>query len=251
MLLDSGNVSDRPTPEGDEKTRGLVEGMNRLGYRAANVGERDLVAGYDAFQERVRGAKFPFVSANIVRKDTGEPVFPPYEILEVERAGGKPVRVGVIGVARYNPIFLKAGPEGTSLVVRKPEEAIGEIIGQVRERADVVVLLAALHKDDARAIAAAVPGIDVVIGSYGGIYTTRDEREGGTLLVYAGNQGKRIGETRLYLDDDRGVRSTTTYLYFLTAAYPSVPEWAEYAAQVLARAAGGATGRPAAATRTP
>jgi len=223
--------------------------MNRLGYRAVNVGERDLVLGYDAFRERTRGAKFPFVSTNVVRKDTGAPVFDPYVVLEVPRAGGAPIRVGVLGAARFNPIFLKAGPDGTNLVIRKPEEAIAQYLPEVRAKSDIVVLLAALHKDDARAIAKAVPGIDLVIGAYGGIYTTRDEREGSTLLLYTGNQGKRIGESRVFLDGAGAIRSTTSFQYFLTGAYPGVQEWVDYANEVLARAGavgGGADGAPAA-----
>ncbi len=247
VLLDSGNISDNPSPEGDVKTAGLVEGMNRLGYRAANVGERDLVLGYDAFVARAAGAKFPFVSTNIVRKDSGKPVFSPYEVVEVERPGKDPVRIGVLGVARFNPIFLKAGPDNSNLVIRKPDEAIAEVLAEVREKSDVVVLLAALHKDDARAIVRALPGIDVVIGSYGGMYTTREEREGDTVLAYSGNQGKRIGETRLFLSEDDRVARTRSYLYFLTAAYPAIDEWTAYVASVHADAGAVAGGAGAAA----
>ena len=248
MLLDSGNVSDNPSPQGDLKTAGLVEGMNRLGYRASNVGERDLVLGYDAFVARIAGAKFPFISTNIIRKDTGKPVFAPYEVFEVARPTGDPVRIGVLGVARFNPIFLKSGPENSNLVIRKPEEAVAEYLGEVRGKADVVELLAALHKEDARAIVRALPGIDVVIGSYGGMYTTRDEREGDTVLAYSGNQGKRVGETRLFLGDDRKILSTTTFLYFLTAAYPAIDEWTAYVSTVAASVAavGGGEAAPAA-----
>src|SRR5262245_27060868 len=46
VLLDAGNFSDSPTSDGEAKTRALVEGMNRLGYAAANVGERELTAGF-------------------------------------------------------------------------------------------------------------------------------------------------------------------------------------------------------------
>ena len=248
MLLDSGNISDNPSPQGDVKTMGLVEGMNRLGYRAVNVGERDLVLGYDAFVARTKAAKFPFVSTNIVRRDTGKPVFAPYEVFEVARSQGNPVRVGVLGVARFNPIFLKSGPDDSNLVIRMPEEAVAEYLGEVREKADVVVLLAALHVEDARAIVRAVPGIDIVVGSYGGMYTTRDEREGKTVLAYSGNQGKRIGETRLFLAPDRSIESTSSYLYFLTAAYPAIDDWTTFVTEIQGRvaAAGGATAAAAA-----
>ena len=42
MQLDVGNLFDNPTPTGKMRTRALIEGMNDLGYAAANVGERDL-----------------------------------------------------------------------------------------------------------------------------------------------------------------------------------------------------------------
>ena len=45
LLVDSGNFSDNPTPQGDAKTRALVEAMGKIGYAAANVGERDVKLG--------------------------------------------------------------------------------------------------------------------------------------------------------------------------------------------------------------
>ena len=39
LLADAGNFSDNPTAAGDAKTRALLEGMTRLGYQVANVGE--------------------------------------------------------------------------------------------------------------------------------------------------------------------------------------------------------------------
>lgn len=260
MLLDTGNFSDNPTPEGEAKTRLLIDGMGRLGYAASGVSERDLAMGYDEFMRRTAGAKFPFVSANIVREDTKEPVFKPYIIVESKRSGGKsPVRIGVLGVARFNPVFRKAGPEDTNLVILPPSDAVKRYIETVRKNSDIVVLLGSIHKDDAREIVRAVPGIDFVFGAYGGIYSAVEEAEGATRLVYTGNQGKRMGETRVYLGPDGRMVSQNSYLYFLTANYPDDPEMAAFVQQSLATlnqfkpvakpapdrsTAGGATGPP-------
>jgi 2',3'-cyclic-nucleotide 2'-phosphodiesterase (5'-nucleotidase family) len=222
LLLDSGNFSDNPTPEGDLKTRGLLEGMSRLGYAVVNVGDRDLSMGYDEFRARTAGATFPFVSSNLVRQDTREPVFDPYRVVDaVSPDGSRKLRVGVIGATRYNPLFLKAGPEQSNLVIVKPVESVKRVIDEVREKSDVIVLLAALHKEEAKRIVRAVPEIDFVVGSYGGIITARDEKEGETWLLYSGNQGKRVGETRVYLDDAKSITSVVTNLYLLGARYPA------------------------------
>jgi hypothetical protein len=55
VLLDSGNFSDNPTEAGDLRTATLLQAMKRLGYKAINVAERDLMLGYDDFIERTKG----------------------------------------------------------------------------------------------------------------------------------------------------------------------------------------------------
>lgn len=233
--MDSGNFSDRPGVAGDIKTRALVEAMGKLGYRVANVGLREMNQGYDAFLKRVRGASFPFVSCNLVRKDTGEPVFQPYVILDVDLAGGRSVKVGVLGAVRYNPVFLKAGPDNSNLVISRPETMIQRYLPTIREKADVVILLAALHKEDARSIVEKVDGVDFVLGAYGGAFSVRDEVVGNTWIYYTGNQGKRIGETRLFLDESGAFTKPLSYMHFLTNRYPDNPNMLDYVNGVVAK----------------
>ncbi len=227
--------SDVPTPEGDLKTRALLEGMAKLGYRAVGVGERDLFSGYDEFVRRTKGLPLKFVSTNIVRQDTRDPVFDPYVVIEAKGASGKPVRVGVLAVVRYNPMFVKAGPGGANLAIAAPADALRKYVDDLRKKSDVVVLLAALGKDDAHRLAQDVPGIDIILGSYGGIYSTQEEAEGATRIFYAGDQGRRIGECRLYLGPDGRVASQIPYLYFLTARYPEEPQMLEFVNGVLSK----------------
>lgn len=235
--MDSGNFSDNPTPDGEVKTRGLIEGMSRIGYRVVNVGDRDLRMGYEEFAKWTEPARFPFVSANIVRRDTQQPVFDPFTIVELSSSdGGRPLRVGVVGVARFNPLFLKSGPDGSSLVIVKGEEVVGRYVSELRSKVDLVVLLAALHKEEAKRIVRSAPGIDFVVGSYGGMISAREEIEGSTRLLYAGNQGKRLGETRVYLDDQGQVLSADTYMHYLTARYPSDQAMLDHVARVSERA---------------
>jgi 2',3'-cyclic-nucleotide 2'-phosphodiesterase (5'-nucleotidase family) len=236
VFLDSGNFSDNPNEAGELRTKGLLEGMNRLGYRVVNVGERDLSLGFDVFRERTRESKARFVSANIVRFGTKDPVLDPYAIVEVSVPGrAAPLRIGVLGAVRFNPVWKKPGPDGTSLGIAMPKEMIARVLPEVRAKADVVVLLAAMSRDDAGALAREVPGIDFVFGAYGGMVSTQEEIEGGAQLVYVGNQGQRIGETRIFLDDRGAIASTTTYLHFLTSRYPSDPGMEAFVGEVAAR----------------
>ena len=209
--------------------------MGKLGYRAANVGLRDLNLGYDAFMKRIKGAAFPFISSNVVQKDTGEPVFKPYVILDVEMSAGRKLKVGVLGAVRYNPVFLKAGPDDSNLVIARPETMIGRFLPEVREKSDIVVLLAALHREDAKTIAGKVEGIDFVLGAYGGAFSVRDEVVGNTWIFYTGNQGKRVGETRLFFNGQGEMAKPLSYMHYLTNRYPDKQEMLDFVSSVVVK----------------
>ncbi|MDY6862654.1 MAG: hypothetical protein SV062_06660, partial [Thermodesulfobacteriota bacterium] len=56
---------------------------NHLYYDALNVGLYDLSAGIDLIIEGRTFYSLPFISASLVRTDTGEPIFEPYLIKDV------------------------------------------------------------------------------------------------------------------------------------------------------------------------
>jgi 2',3'-cyclic-nucleotide 2'-phosphodiesterase (5'-nucleotidase family) len=253
VLVDSGNFTDNPTPKGLARTKGLLEGMARLGYSVVNVGERDVREGYPAFMSTVAGRKLEFVSANLVRQGGDAPVFRPFSIVEAKLSGGRVVRVGVIGALRFNPVFLEAGPDGSQMAIVHPLEPVRRAVAELRKAgADVIVLLAAMHRDDAARLAEEIPELDFVVGSYGGHISEADDRVGeGAWLLYSGNQGKRFGETRVWVDEKSGTARQQTRMHFLNRTYPasesmlafvnSIPQ--EEAAAVAATATAG-TGTP-------
>jgi hypothetical protein len=250
--LDSGNYSANSSPVGTLKSKALLKGMSMLGYSAANVGEREVRAGYASFIDLASDADFPFLSANIVRSDTGKPVFLPHLVLEVPRGdGGRAVRLGLIGVARFNPIFRKPGPDGTQLEIVHPHEAVErELAALENKKVDFVILLAALHLDDARRIVGAYPGIDFVIGSYGGIVREEFDEESESWILYSGNQGKQINETRIFLGEAEKRPEPLHFRHYLSDRYPTDPEMVEYVNNVSFKPAG-LNGRGKAAAVSP
>lgn len=209
--------------------------MVKIGYRVVNVGERDLQLGYDDFMAKTAGLSLEFVSSNIVKQGTTDLVFKPYTIVELKGDGGPAVKVGVTGAVRFNPVWQKAGPDGTNLGIVSPLEMAKRYVPELRKQADIVVFLAALSKGDAQRLAREVPGIDVIAGAFGGIYSTAEESVGSTRIYYSGNQGKRVGETRVFLDANRRVASMTSYMHFLTTRYPDDPAMLLFVGDVFAK----------------
>jgi 2',3'-cyclic-nucleotide 2'-phosphodiesterase (5'-nucleotidase family) len=232
LLLDSGNFSDNPTTSGDLKTKGLLQAMDRLGYQVVNVGERDIRMGYPEFARRTADTPFSYISANIVDRKSKKPIFPPHAIVDaVSPDGATKLRVGVVGVIRFNPVFLKAGPDGGNIVIDHPLERVREQLAVLKKKkVDVVVLLAALHKNDAMTLARELPEIDFVLGSYGGLVTTQEERAGEATVLYCGNRGQRVGETRVFMGQGKGreIVERTNKLHLLTRHYPPDHEMLEF-----------------------
>jgi 5'-nucleotidase / UDP-sugar diphosphatase len=235
VLLDTGNFSDNPTPGGELRTRMLLETMAKLGTKVAGIGDRELVLGYDELMKHLAGIDIKFISTNIVKDGTTEPVFAPYAVVEAPGRDGKPIRIGVLDVVRYNPSWQKAGPDGSNLVVAMPGTMLAKYLPEVRAKSDVVVVMAALAKDDAAALASHLQGVDLMLVAYGGVYSTVEEKSGSVRMLYLGNQGKRVAENRVTLDAKRRVAGVVTYMHFLTAHYPDDPEMKDAVAKIEAQ----------------
>lgn len=76
--------------------------MNFMGYDAASVGNHDIETGHEVYDNLIKEFNFPWLAANAVRKDNGEPYFQPYTI--INKRG---VKIAIIGLITPSiPIWL-------------------------------------------------------------------------------------------------------------------------------------------------
>ena len=151
-----------------------------------------------------------FISTNIVKQGTKDPVFSPYAVVEVKGTSGKHgARSACSGVDRYSPVWQKAGPAGTNLGMAAPADMIARrTFRRFARKSDVVVLLAAVSKDDAHELAesSSRPRSDLRHLCRVSQHDRRNRRPRARHLH--GKSGKRVGETRVTLDDE-AARSRT------------------------------------------
>ena len=233
LLVDAGDWTGDPTPQGGLQTDGLIEGMNALGYKVANLSLRELAQGYDLFQTHRKKAQFEFVSANLVWQDTGEPVVSPTTIVKTSLRDGarsKEVRIGFIGLTRHDPAFLKEVPGGRRIVTIDPMAAAEKWVPILKPKTDVIVALVAMDLDKARQVPKKARDIDLILGGDGAPGRTamqtrtddfpEDTQMGRTRLLYAGDQGKFLGEVRLFFDGERKIASTQRAVIGLSREWP-------------------------------
>src|SRR5438445_7733300 len=93
LVLDAGNLTPGGRPYELLKLRYLMQGMEKIGCDAVNLGKQEAELDLDTLQAAMNCSRLPFVSANLVRKSDHQRLAAPYRIL---RRGA--LRVGVTGV---------------------------------------------------------------------------------------------------------------------------------------------------------
>jgi 5'-nucleotidase / UDP-sugar diphosphatase len=228
LLLDSGDLFfDRyrkAIPAEDvtalsEKALLIVKCYNLLGYDALGIGDDDLTLGKDFLLGLSKTASFPFLSSNLLDKETGEAIFQKYV---VKQKGG--LRIGIFSL--LSPYFFSNESDSRirGITFREPLEEAKSIVSKIRPQADLVVLLSHLGYTTDIELAETVPGIDVILGGHSGRSLSYPMRIRDTILVQVGSKGLHVGELFLQFATDRSSRPDSS----LKAAIPLSPSDEEH-----------------------
>ncbi|MCW8348776.1 2',3'-cyclic-nucleotide 2'-phosphodiesterase [Vibrio sp. ZSDZ65] len=154
VLVDNGDLI-QGSPMGDYMAaKGVKEGdvhpvykaMNQLNYDVGNIGNHEFNYGLDFLAATLKGANFPYVSANVFDQKTGEHYFKPYLIKThtfIDNDGkSQEVKIGYIGfVPPQIMVWDKKNLEGK--VFAKDIKATAEkLVPQMKkEGADIIIAI--------------------------------------------------------------------------------------------------------------
>ena len=234
LILDGGDALG-PDPMAQFDAGRLFAGlMDRAGYDAMVPGNHGLNYGIDTLRTRQREVSFPFVAANLVDADSGEPLLTPAVI--VDRAGLRVLVTGVLPMAAKRVI----NPVTTADVdITDPGNALQELLA-VHQRGrdfDYAVVLAHMRPLQALQLAQKVSGIDLFIA---GDNPTGDAEGGaielvrlvsGAYVVSCPHAGAFVGRVDIEFgvgatsgDSAFVVKSTVSRLIPLSASLPEDSE---------------------------
>ncbi|MBB4075216.1 2',3'-cyclic-nucleotide 2'-phosphodiesterase (5'-nucleotidase family) [Anoxybacillus voinovskiensis] len=192
LLFDIGDFIDRFHPI-TEATRGKanVQLLNELEYDAVTFGNNEgITLDHQELDTLYEAARFPVLAANVFEKSGDRPPWlKPYTIISVSDT----LRIGVIGVTVHFTKFY----ELLGWTVASPFELLPSLVKEVREQADVVVLLSHLGITDDETIAQTIPGIDIILGGHTHHVLPEGKWVNHTLLCGAGKYGQYIGVVEL------------------------------------------------------
>ena len=226
LVLDSGNSLFGPT-DLTVKTRGgiIVDTMNLMGYGAMTVGGRDLInLTLEELKAREVEADFPFLSANLTLTGSDEPLFQPHTVLRYQDR-----TVAILGLTGTDGDSHFTTNDGSTLLLRNPVTIAKQQMRELRELADIIIVLSSLGFEEDMQLAEAVKDIDLIVGGRSRHILAEPlvSESNGTVIVQAGYRGEWIGTITLVIDGRGVVTSHTGQVRPLSADYTDDSEMLE------------------------
>ncbi|EDL7529684.1 bifunctional UDP-sugar hydrolase/5'-nucleotidase [Salmonella enterica subsp. enterica serovar Infantis] len=137
VLLLSGGDINTGVPESDlQDAESDFRGMNLIGYDAMAVGNHEFDNPLTVLRQQEKWAKFPFLSANIYQKSTGERLFKPWAIFTRQD-----IKIAVIGLTTDDTAKIGNPEYFTDIEFRKPAEEAKVVIQELNmnEKPDVII----------------------------------------------------------------------------------------------------------------
>jgi 5'-nucleotidase / UDP-sugar diphosphatase len=171
-----------------------IEVMNAMRFDAMVVGNHEFDFGPKVLKQRMAQARFPILGANV----KGFSALKPYVIKNL-----RGVRVAIIGVVTPETPVATHPRNVTGLTFSTPESAVRKYLPELKRRADIIIVLSHCGFQADRALAAKVPGIDVIVGGHSHTKMLQPELVGQTIIVQAWEHAKALGVLNLKIKDGK------------------------------------------------
>jgi 2',3'-cyclic-nucleotide 2'-phosphodiesterase (5'-nucleotidase family) len=203
LVLDDGDSFQGTSLYTAFKGEPDMKAMSMVGYDVGLVGNHDLDDGWGNFKKQMTWATFPILGGNVVDAQ-GDPLLPATQI--VQRGKTTIGIIGLMGDSAWQAVAPKYRQDIHQLPII-PQTA--QYVQQLRAKCDLIVVMSHNGYEQDQALAKAVPGIDVIVGSHSHTPVFRPTLVpngngngiGGTLVVQAGANNEYIGKLQLRVKD--------------------------------------------------
>jgi len=170
----------------------IVDAFSLMGCDAVGIGMDELRLGTKAFTKVTKQAAFPFISANVVRKNGRQVSVPSI----VKNLGG--LRWGIFSLMSVNP---SAQTQTRDWKVLDPASKGKEVVGELQGKADIIILLAAMPLQELRTLLPQVPGITIAVAGDNPSGLRSPLQVGQTIVVSSYAYGRYMGVLKLGIGD--------------------------------------------------
>jgi 2',3'-cyclic-nucleotide 2'-phosphodiesterase (5'-nucleotidase family) len=196
-----------------------VLAMNEIGVSAMTVGNHEFDFGIDNLFALRKLAKFPFISSNIVWKESGELAFEPTVAFRISEG----VTLTVIG-ATTRDLLTTTKPSNVEKVdALNSVETVEEHYAPAIRKGPVILLSHSSAATDSM-IAAAAPGLAAIIGGHDQVLFNPYRTVGNVPVFQAFEKGRFLGRIDFAIDPATGDTKILSWGYIpITAELPKDP----------------------------
>jgi 2',3'-cyclic-nucleotide 2'-phosphodiesterase (5'-nucleotidase family) len=172
--------------------------MNTMHFDAMVVGNHEFDFGQEVLKKRISEADFPVLGANV----EGLGILKPYVIKDING-----IRIAIIGVTTEDTPASTHPRNVTGLKFLSPMDAVNKYTVELKNTADIILVLSHIGYQVDRTLAEQVKGIDVIVGGHSHTRVDKPSVVGKTILVQAWEHGKVLGVLDLTLDNGKIIKA--------------------------------------------
>src|SRR5262245_28533644 len=217
----------------------IVRANEAMGLDVVNLGFHDLLYAGSLLkpEAKLKPEKSSLISANVKPMNSGnagdanlaEPA--PYVIKIVTgKRLPQPVRIAFIGLSDPAPGGRKDLVAKSGFVIEDPLVAAKAALAEVRDKADVTVVVGYLKLQTANKLAMQNDDLDLIIAADERGVVFHPKQVNNALVVFAARETKHLGELRFYTDAEGIVERFTARYVELDEIIPDDPKMAEITA---------------------
>lgn len=140
ILLNAGDINTG-VPESDmQNARPDIEGLNEIGYEAMVLGNHEFDSPLQILTMQEKWAKFPFLSANVINKQTEQPLVKPYVMLNKQG-----LKVAVVGLTTEDTAELGNPDVVGKVKFENPIETAEKTLKKINKKEKPDVRIALTH----------------------------------------------------------------------------------------------------------
>jgi hypothetical protein len=211
LRLDIGNSAAGAEDYDFIEYQYMLKAFAALHYDAINIGAREAQFTAAQLRELKKISTTPILCANLVDKTTGQKIFDAYRI--VERNG---YRIALIGVVDPRP----AQTSGAGLGIGNMENAIEKSLGDIRGKADLIILLAFTDEATIGELARRFYECQVILGGNVSQPAQKLQKENRSLIYFVTNEARALGILHLRLSKGAPLQVAGNEIRLLTDKIP-------------------------------
>ncbi|AEF82617.1 bifunctional metallophosphatase/5'-nucleotidase [Leadbettera azotonutricia] len=205
LLLDAGDINTGSALSNMFAAEPDIFGYNIMGYDAGIFGNHEFDGNQAKLVKQIGQAKFPFVSSNIKTSDGKYLGGNQYLVKKYDG-----FTVGIFGITTLRTKIIASPDKSLSFI--NEIDAAREVVNILRNREKVDIVIGVSHIGNVKEapdhiispeLAAAIPGIDIIVDGHSHTYMEAPIKAGSTYIVSANEWGKYVGHGKLTVQNGK------------------------------------------------